>query len=91
MSENPISGIENLLASGAIYIFGYLYHNNKDEIFKDAAKVILNNLMPYLTNPYSDTIGVVLNYYRFTFSDYSYDQAILEYLQKIPPEQVIMK
>ena len=86
LSENPISGIENLLASGAIYIFGYLYNKNKDKIFKDAAKVILNNLMPYLTNPYSDTIGVVLNYYRFTFNDYSYDQTILDYLQKIPPE-----
>ena len=86
LQKNPVSGIENLLASGAIYTFGYLYLNKKDKKFKDASKIILNNLLPYLTNPYSDTIGVLFNYYRSTFNDNSFDQTILSHLEKIPLE-----
>ena len=81
---NSFSGIENLLASGAIYIFGYLYEITKEEIFYDASKIILKKIFSILTSPYSDIVGVIFNYYRCVFSDDSFDLKILELIDEIP-------
>ena len=41
LKNDPLSGIENLIASGAIYIFGQLYIITKDNIFLKASKKII--------------------------------------------------
>ena len=64
ISGDPLAGIENLLASGAIYALGDLYHLSGDTIFRDAAKRILSRwlnlcLIPTTTPalPQSATTG----------------------------------
>ncbi len=84
LPDNPLSGIENLLASGAIYIFGYLYGITKEEVFYNASNIILKKLLPILTNPYSDVVGANFNYYRHTFSDDFFDDKILDLINYIP-------
>ena len=39
--NDPLSGIENLIASGFIYVFGELYHITKDNIFLESSKKII--------------------------------------------------
>ena len=85
LKNDPISGIENLLASGAIYIFGQMYIITKDNIFLNASKKIIKNITPFLTKPQSDNVGIIISYYRNIFSDYSYDKLILDSLSQIPP------
>ncbi|MDC6447444.1 hypothetical protein PQZ42_00045 [Alphaproteobacteria bacterium] len=82
--DDPLSGTENLVASGSIYIFGFLYQITKDEIFLRASKKIISNLFPIITKPQSDNVGTIISYYRNTFSDYSFDGEILNLLNIIP-------
>lgn len=87
LAGNQLSGIENLLASGVIYIFGYLYQVTKEKIYHEASKIILQKLLPILTNQYSDVVGINFNYFRFTFSDDSFDKSILKLVDQIPSIQ----
>ena len=84
LPNNSLSGIENLLASGAIYIFGYLYRITMEEVFYKASNLMLKKLLPILTNPYSDVVGANFNYYRHTYSDASFDKKILDLINYIP-------
>ena len=54
LSGDPLAGIENLLASGAIYALGDLYHLSGDTIFRDAAKRIVEPLVESVLDPYHD-------------------------------------
>ena len=81
---DPLAGIENLLASGAIYALGDLYLLSGEEIFQTAAKRIVEPLVTSLNDPYNDPAAAALSYYRWTFNDTCFDAAITEGLQEFP-------
>ena len=81
---DPLSGIENLLASGTIYALGDLYHLSGEEIYQSAARRIVEPLITSLKDPYNDPAAAVISYYRWTFNDTGYDDAITDNLQKLP-------
>ena len=85
LSGDPLSGIENLLASGAIYALGDLCHLSGDTIFRDAAKRIVEPLVESVLDPYHDPAAAALSYYRWTFEDTTFDQSISEQLDGMPP------
>ncbi len=81
---DPLSGIENLLASGAIYALGDLYHLSGEEIYQSAAKRIVEPLLTSLNDPYNDPAAAAISYYRWTFNDIGYDDVITDILQELP-------
>ena len=83
---DPLAGIEVLLASGAIYALGDLYLLSGDDIFKTAAKRIVEPLVPSLSDPYNDPAAAALGYYRWTFADTGFDAAICAALADLPDE-----
>ncbi len=83
---DPLAGIENLLASGAIYALGDLYLLSGDEIYKSAARRIIEPLVPLLADPYHDPAAAAIGYYRWTFRDTSFDNQIIAIAKKIPAE-----
>ena len=74
LSSDPLAGIENLLASGAIYALGDLYHLSGETAFKDAAKRIVEPLVESVLDPYHDPAAAAISYYRRTFEDTTFDQ-----------------
>ena len=90
---DPLAGVENLLASGAIYALGDLYLLSGDEIFKEAARRIIKPLAPLLADPYHDPAAAAVGYYRWTFEDSSFDSDIIDVVGKFPdepPEELAM-
>ena len=83
--DDPLSGVENLIASGFIFIFGELYQITNDNIFLEASKKIINNLIPIIDHPYSDNVGTIISYYRNTFSDYYFDKLVLDSISNLKP------
>ena len=83
---DPLAGIEVLLASGAIYALGDLYLLSGEEIFKTAAKRIVEPLVTSLSDPYNDPAAAALSYYRWTFADTGFDEKICAELGKLPDE-----
>lgn len=83
---DPLAGIEVLLASGAIYALGDLYLLSGEEVFKTAAKRIVEPLGPSLNDPYNDPAAAALSYYRWTFNDTGYDDQIRAELKNLPDE-----
>ena len=81
---DPLAGIEVLLASGAIYALGDLYLLSGEESCKSAAKRIVEPLVTSLSDPYNDPAAAALSYYRWTFNDTCFDDAITEGLQEFP-------
>ena len=91
IAGDPLAGVENLLASGAIYALGDLYELSADNIFKDAAKRIIVPLLDSLLDPYNDPAAAAISYYRWTFQDTSFDERILGQVQKAPaaPQELL--
>ena len=85
LSGDPLAGIENLLASGAIYALGDLYHLSGNTIFRDAAKRIVEPLVESVLDPYHDPAAAAISYYRRTFQDTTFDQPIRAQLGGLPP------
>jgi len=83
---DPLSGIENLLASGAVQAFGDLYLLSGDDIFRSAARRVVEPLVDELLDPFGDPAAMVLSHYRWTFGDTSLDERILRVLERMPPE-----
>ncbi|MFQ6043500.1 MAG: hypothetical protein ACE5PV_21810, partial [Candidatus Poribacteria bacterium] len=83
---DPLAGIENLLASGAIYAFGDLFLLSGEEIFRQAARKIAEPLVDELLDPYCDPGAAAVGYYRWTFDDDSLDERILKVLGNMPPD-----
>ena len=81
---DPLTGIEVLLASGAIYAFGDLYLLSEDEIFQSAARRIVEPIIPSLSDPFNDPAAAALSYYRWAFNDMCFDDSIVECLQNLP-------
>ena len=84
LSGDSLSGIENLLASGAIYALGDLYHLSEDTVFRDAAKRIVDPLVESVLDPYHDPAAAAISYYRWTFGDTAFDRCIRDQLDGIP-------
>ena len=86
IQADPLVGIEVLLASGAIYALGDLYLSSGEEVFKTAAKRIVEPLLTSLNDPYNDPAAAALSYYRWTFNDTGYDDQISAGLKDLPDE-----
>ena len=84
--DDPLAGIEVLLASGAIYALGDLYLLSGEEVFKTAAKRIAEPLVASLSDPYNDPAAAALSYYRWTFEDTGFDDGIRAGLAVLPDE-----
>ena len=84
--DDPLAGIENLLASGAIYAFGDLYRLSSDEVFLNAARKIAEPLVGELLDPFADPGAAAVSYYRWTFQDTSLDDQIRSIVGQMPPE-----
>ena len=86
IAGDPLAGIENLLASGAVYALGDLFLLEGDDIFRRAAKRIVEPLIGELLDPYADPAAAALSYYRRTFADSSLDDAMCAVLARQPAE-----
>ena len=83
---NPLAGVENLLASGAIRVLGDLFLLAGESIFWDAARKIVEPLIDELLDPYADPGAAALSYYRWTFEDNSLDDRTLGVIREMPDE-----
>ena len=86
MEGDPLAGTENLLASGAIQALGDLFLLSGDEIFRSAARRVVEPLVDELLDPFADPAAVALSHYRWTFADTSLDESMLRVLDRMPPE-----
>ena len=84
--NDPLAGIEVLLASGAIYALGDLYLLSGEAVFKTAARRIVEPLVTSLSDPFNDPAAAALSYYRWTFEDTGFDAAIRSGLADLPDE-----
>ncbi|NKB66663.1 MAG: hypothetical protein GKR89_06345 [Candidatus Latescibacteria bacterium] len=85
LADDPLAGVENHLASGVIYALGDLYLLSGEELFKRAARRLVEPLVSQLLDPYADPAAAALSYYRWTFDDDSLDQAMRQVLAGMPP------
>ena len=81
---DKLSGVENLVASGAIYAFGDLYTLFQENIFKQCAKKIVSELLVCINSPYADPAAAAVSYYRDTFADHFFDETVIKILKDIP-------
>jgi len=91
--RHPLKGIENLIGSGAVYVFGDLFQLSGDKKFQDAAKRIIEPLIAKLLDPYCDPGAAALLYYRWAFNDDSFDGQIRDLIDKVPdspPEKLAL-
>lgn len=84
---DPLSGVEMLLASGAIYALGDLFMASGEDVFRKAARRIAEPLVGELLDPYVDPGAAAVSYYRRAFGDDMLDGAIRETIAAMPPEQ----
>ncbi|MGY8823808.1 MAG: hypothetical protein ACKVJG_07700 [Candidatus Latescibacterota bacterium] len=82
---DTLAGIENMLASGVVYALGDLFLLTGDEVFKRAARRLVEPLVGELLDPYADPAAAAISYYRWTFADTSLDEALVEVLVEMPP------
>ena len=88
VAGDPLAGLENLLASGAIYALGDLYSATGGDRFHTAARCLAAPLVSVLADPYADPAAAALCYYRSAFGDHSLDGAITAQIERFtPPSQ----
>ena len=81
---DPLAGIENMLASGAVQALGDLFLLSGDEIFRDGARRLVAPLVDQLLDPYADPAAAALSHYRWIFADNSLDEQILAAVETFP-------
>jgi hypothetical protein len=86
VAGDPLAGIENLLASGAVYALGDLFALSGHEVFRDAARRIAAPLVPELLDPYGDPGPAAVGHYRWALADGSLDDGIRAVLAHMPEE-----
>jgi hypothetical protein len=84
VAGDPLAGIENMLASGAVFALGDLYGLEADEIFRQAALRLVEPLIDQLLDPYADPAAAALSYYRVAFGDDQLDNRIRSVLARMP-------
>ena len=88
LAGDPLGGLENLLASGAIYVLGDLFAATGADRYRAAARPLAAPLVAELADPYADPAAAALCYYRRTFADRSLDAAIsAQFARFAPPSQ----
>lgn len=93
VAGDPLAGIENLLASGAVQALGDLYRLSGDALFRDAARRIVEPLLSALLDVYADPAAAAIAHYRLAFQDRCFDDAICEILTAVPadaPQQLAL-
>ena len=85
VAGDPLAGLENLLASGAIYALGDLYQASRADRYRAAARRLAEPLVAELADPYADPAAAALSYYRQTFCDRSLDGAIRTQFERFAP------
>jgi hypothetical protein len=83
---DPLGGIENHLASGAVMAYGDLFEASGDTIFRDAARRIVTPLVDELADPFGDPAAAALSHYRVAFGDTTLDEAALRVIESAPEE-----
>lgn len=81
--DDPLAGVENLLASGAVYAFGDLYGLTGEEVFREAACRIVAPLVSEWLDPYGDPAAAALAYLRDGLGDHRFDEALAGMCQGI--------
>lgn len=82
---DPLAGIENLLASGAVNVFADLHDASGDEVHQAAARRIVVPLVGQLADPLADPAAAAVMTYRERFGDHSFDDAIRVQVQAFAP------
>ena len=85
VADDPLAGLENLLASGAMHALGDLYDACGAERYRTAARRLAEPLVAELADPYGDPAAAALGYYRQTFGDRSLDDAIRAQFGRFAP------
>ena len=85
VAGDPLAGLENLLASGAIHALGDLYDACGAERYRTAARRLAEPLVAELADPYADPAAAALCHYRQTFADRSMDDAIRAQFGRFAP------
>ncbi|MEC7842130.1 MAG: hypothetical protein VX911_04535 [Candidatus Latescibacterota bacterium] len=86
LEGDPLSGLENLLASGAMQVFGDLYLLSGEQVFQDVARRMAESLVAELVDPFGDPAAAAVAHYRWTFADTSLDDVIAAQLAEMPAE-----
>ena len=87
LKGDPLAGVEELLASGAIYALGDLFELSGEPVFQDAALRMVVPLASTLHDPYGDPGAAAISYYRKVFEDDSLDGRILAMVEQMPSEE----
>ena len=87
VDDDPLAGVEVMLASGAIYALGDLYRETGESVFFAAAKRIAEPMVDQLKDPYADPGAAAILYYRWTFGDLSLDTRIENQIRSFPEEE----
>ena len=82
---DPLAGLENLLASGAVHALGDLFAATGGKHYHAAARRLATPLVDELADPCADPAAAALCHYRHTFSDRSLDDAIRAQLARFAP------
>ena len=85
VAGDPLAGLENLLASGAIHALGDLYAASGADRYRTAARHLAAPLVAALADPYADPAAAALCYYRRACGDRSLDDAITAQFRRFAP------
>ena len=82
---DPLAGLENLLASGALHALGDLYAATGGKHYAVAARRLAAPLVAELADPCADPAAAALCHYRHTCADRSLDDAIRAQFARFAP------
>lgn len=81
---DPLAGVENHLASGAVQCYGDLYAASGDEIFHEAARKLIAPLIDQIDDRFGDVSAVAISHYRQVFDDTSFDAELKAMIDRFP-------
>ncbi|MBT5055099.1 MAG: hypothetical protein HOM68_01045 [Gemmatimonadetes bacterium] len=81
---DPLAGVENHLASGAVQCYGDLFEASGDEIFRDAAIRLVAPLVDQIDDCFGDVSAVAIAHYRQVFNDTRFDAELMEVIGRFP-------
>lgn len=84
VDNDPLGGVENHLASGAVMAYADLYKASGEALFRDAARRIIEPLLSQLADPFGDPAAAAVSHYRVAFGDTGYDAAALASINRAP-------